>query len=102
MRLALEAVQGSAAGPELLANAALDRLRLVLASAGDRSAAFDLLAADALLTQACEAAAEKGPEALREFAQELVAQITGLLPQQGADGEPAQTAAAAPTAERSQ
>ncbi|HEX6938366.1 MAG TPA: hypothetical protein VF158_03065 [Longimicrobiales bacterium] len=48
----------------LLGEAALDRLRVVLAAPSGRDAALDLLAADALLTYACEAAAEAGPEAL--------------------------------------
>ena len=38
-----------------------------LASDGGRDVAIDLLAADALLTHACEAAAEAGPEALERL-----------------------------------
>ena len=45
--------------------AALDR---VLSHAGDRSAALDLLAADALITLALQAQAEEAPERLEEFA----------------------------------
>ncbi|HEX6938456.1 MAG TPA: hypothetical protein VF158_03530 [Longimicrobiales bacterium] len=52
----------------LLGAAALDRLRAVLAAPGGRAAALDLLAADALLTYACEAAAESGPAALEAAA----------------------------------
>jgi len=47
-----------------LAEAALDRFRAALALGDDRSAAFELLAADALLTYAFEAAAEVGPDAV--------------------------------------
>jgi hypothetical protein len=50
--------------PEALAGAAFSCLRAALAGGADRSAAWDLLAADALLTYACEAAAERGPDAL--------------------------------------
>lgn len=66
--------------PERLAAAGLDRLRRVIESAGDRASAFDLLAADALLTEACGAAAENGPEGLAAFAQELIEAIAGLVP----------------------
>ena len=45
--------------------AALDR---VLSHPGDRSAALDLLAADALITLALLAQAEAAPERLEEFA----------------------------------
>ena len=45
--------------------AALDR---VLSHPGDRSAALDLLAADALITLALRAQAEESPERLEEFA----------------------------------
>ncbi len=54
--------------PAALGAAALDRLRAVLESPGDRAAAIDLLAADALLTYALEAAAEAGPAALEATA----------------------------------
>lgn len=54
--------------PAVLGTAALDRLRVVLQGPGDRAAALDLLAADALLTYAFEAAAEIGPEALEATA----------------------------------
>jgi hypothetical protein len=50
--------------PEALAGAAFSCLRAALAGGADRSAAWDLLAADALLTYACEAAAERGPDGL--------------------------------------
>lgn len=65
MRTALAAVpDGGEPLPERLADAALDRLRTVLRSPADRSSAPELLAADALLTYAAEAAAEAGPAAL--------------------------------------
>jgi hypothetical protein len=47
-----------------LGNAALACLREALPKGRDRSAALPLLAADALLTYACEAAAEEGIDAL--------------------------------------
>src|SRR5690625_571411 len=63
----LDAVSGSPADPRLAAEtfaaAALDRLRVVMQAEGGRGTALDLLAADALLTYAYEAAAEAGPEA---------------------------------------
>lgn len=58
-------VESTVAGA--LAEAALDRLRLALAAPEDRAAALDLLAADALLTYACEAAAEAGADALADL-----------------------------------
>ena len=48
----------------LVAEAALATLREVVGGEGGRGSAADLLAADALLTYACEAAAEEGPAAL--------------------------------------
>jgi hypothetical protein len=48
------------AAPDALARAGLSALRSALAQDDDRSAAFDLLAADALLTQACADAATHG------------------------------------------
>ncbi len=50
--------------PDQLARAGLSALARVIRSRPDRSAAIELLAADALLTYACEAAAEAGPDAL--------------------------------------
>ncbi len=49
--------------PAALAGAALACLRAAVEGGRDRAAAWDLLAADALLTYACEAAAEAGPAA---------------------------------------
>ncbi|HEV8178619.1 MAG TPA: hypothetical protein VGP44_13160 [Gemmatimonadales bacterium] len=51
-----------------LAAAAQAALGRVLAHPGDRSAALDLLAADALITLALQAQAETAPERLEEFA----------------------------------
>jgi hypothetical protein len=51
-----------------LAAAAQSALARVLSHPGDRSAALDLLAADALITLALQAQAEEAPERLEEFA----------------------------------
>jgi hypothetical protein len=51
-----------------LAAAAQSALARVLSHPGDRSAALDLLAADALITLALQAQAEDAPERLEEFA----------------------------------
>jgi hypothetical protein len=61
----------SASGPTLpirLAQAAQSALALVLSHSGDRSAALDLLAADALITLALLAQAQTAPEHLEDFA----------------------------------
>jgi hypothetical protein len=54
--------------PHVLARAGHTALEEVLAHAGDRSAALDLLAADALITLALLAQAETGPDRLEDFA----------------------------------
>lgn len=54
--------------PGALAEAGLAALRVVTAHRGDRSAALDLLAADALITLALLAQAETAPAQLGEFA----------------------------------
>ena len=51
-----------------LAAAGQAALNRVLSHSGDRSAALDLLAADALITLALRAQAEEAPERLEEFA----------------------------------
>ena len=51
-----------------LAAAAQTALGRVLSHPGDRSAALDLLAADALITLALKSQAEAAPERLEEFA----------------------------------
>jgi hypothetical protein len=53
---------------EALAAAGREALDVVLAHPGDRSAALDLLAADALITLALLAQAERHPERLGDFA----------------------------------
>lgn len=59
--------------PESLAAAGRRALEAVVTSrAGDRSVALDLLAADALITLALLAEAERRPERLGEFAAGLV------------------------------
>ena len=54
--------------PHILASAGQAALDQVLCHPGDRSAALDLLAADALITLALLAQAESGPDRLEEFA----------------------------------
>lgn len=67
--------------PAALGAAALDRFRVVLAGPNDRAAALDLLAADALLTYAFEAAAEIGPDALEATARAFgPGRLADLLP----------------------
>jgi hypothetical protein len=84
----LTAAAGADARPDAVAGeltaGALECLRAVLGSAGDRSAALDLLAADALLTHAFEVAAEAGPERLEEMAWEALDRLVALAP----SGEP--------------
>jgi hypothetical protein len=53
---------------ELLTAAGQTALDRVLSHSGDRSAALDLLAADALITLALRAQSEESPERLEEFA----------------------------------
>jgi hypothetical protein len=52
----------------VLVNAGQTALTQVLSHSGDRSAALDLLAADALITLALLAQAESRPDRLEEFA----------------------------------
>jgi hypothetical protein len=54
--------------PQVLASAGQTALDQVLSHSGDRSAALDLLAADALITLALLAQAETNPDRLDEFA----------------------------------
>lgn len=58
---------------ERVALAAERVLAIVEEHPGDRSIALDLLAADALITLALLAQAERGPERLGEFAESLLA-----------------------------
>ena len=53
--------------PEQLAAAGLSALGTVVAGSAGRASASTLLAADALLTYACEAAADEGTGALRRL-----------------------------------
>jgi hypothetical protein len=72
VRRALERLP--AAGPSIpdtLAEAAFQCLRDAARGGAQRSAAHELLAADALLTYACEAAAEEGTEVLLRLTQTL-------------------------------
>jgi hypothetical protein len=55
-----------------LASAGKMALERVLSHAGDRSAALDLLAADALITLALQAQAQDAPERLEEFARSVL------------------------------
>ncbi len=54
-----------------LAESAMRALETVVARSSERSTATILLAADALLTYACEAAGEAGPEALDRLTRDL-------------------------------
>ena len=58
--------------PEALAQAGRGALDQVLVHAGDRSVALDLLAADALVTLALLAQAERNPAGLASFAAEVL------------------------------
>lgn len=73
MREALASTQASDR-PTRLGEAALACLRDALKQGRDRAAALPLLAADALLTSACEAAAEEGIDALERVCATLSAQ----------------------------
>lgn len=64
MEAAVDGVIDDDTVPAALADAARACLREALAIGDDRAAALHLLAADALITYACEAAADKGGEAL--------------------------------------
>jgi hypothetical protein len=62
----------AAADPAALARAAHEALARVLHHPGDRSVALDLLAADALITLALLAQAERAPAELGAFAATLL------------------------------
>ena len=67
------ALEASGTTPALtLAAAGQAALEKVLAHSGDRSAALDLLAADALITLALQAQAQDDPGQLEEFATALL------------------------------
>jgi hypothetical protein len=66
---------------DTLAAAAWQCLQLSLRDPAQRASALDLLAADALLTHACEAAAAEGPETLAAFTEQWrAARFDQLLP----------------------
>ena len=71
MCAAVVQAEPSAAIHEQLAGAARHCLQAALARPAHRAAALDLLAADALLTHACAAAADAGPEELARFSASL-------------------------------
>jgi hypothetical protein len=62
--------------PEALARSGRRALDRVLARAGDRSVALDLLAADALVTLALLAQAQSSPERLGEFAAAVLRDVS--------------------------
>lgn len=86
LRLAVDAALSEAGGvagdlPDVLAHAALETLSNVASAPSDRSTAAELLAADALLTYACEAAAEAGADRLENLVSSLDrARFASLLP----------------------
>ena len=63
--------------PDALAAAGRRALERVLARGGDRSVALDLLAADALVTLALLAQAQRAPERLGTFATALLRSVPG-------------------------
>ena len=66
---------------DVLAAAGLDSLQRSIREGEQRSAANDLLAADALITYACEAAAEQGTDALSALLDHLeLARFDALAP----------------------
>lgn len=68
MERALESVPPTDEAPAArLARAGLAALESVVGGGGDRGSAADLLAADALITGACRAAAEAGPDSLERL-----------------------------------
>jgi hypothetical protein len=66
----------SGPSPEALSASGRRALDRVLARAGDRSVALDLLAADALVTLALLAQAEQAPERLGAFAAALLQEVS--------------------------
>jgi hypothetical protein len=69
---------GNAPVEAALLEAALEGFRRALTRSRERSSALDLLAADALLTCACAAAAERGAPALEVLTAEAVRSLTAL------------------------
>lgn len=76
MRDHLAGAGPDAATPGALARSGRKALDRVLARAGDRSVALDLLAADALVTLALLAQAQASPERLGEFAASVLRDVS--------------------------
>ena len=76
MRDHVEGVGSDSATPEALARSGRRALDRVLARAGDRSVALDLLAADALVTLALLAQAQSSPERLGDFAAAVLRDVS--------------------------
>jgi hypothetical protein len=72
----IDAAQPDSITPEALARSARRALDRVLARAGDRSVALDLLAADALVTLALLAQAQSSPERLGDFAAAVLRDVS--------------------------
>ncbi len=86
-----EALAGVTAGtvPGALAEGALSCLQATMAAPQERATALDLLAADALLTYALEAAAEIGAAAIKEMTAAYGPDaLAGMLPEGEADPRP--------------
>ena len=76
MRHHVEGAEPDSITPEALARSGRKALDRVLARAGDRSVALDLLAADALVTLALLAQAQSSPERLGEFAAAVLRDVS--------------------------
>ena len=76
MRDHLAGTGPDAVTPESLAGSGRRALDRVLARAGDRSVALDLLAADALVTLALLAQAQTSPERLGDFAAAVLRDVS--------------------------
>lgn len=75
---ALRAAAGGRAEPAAQLRAAVTCLRAALDKGDDRRAALDLLAADALLTSACDVAVGSGGAAMAALASEAAGALAGL------------------------
>ena len=76
MRDYVEGTGPDSVTPDALAGSARRALDRVLARAGDRSVALDLLAADALVTLALLAQAQTLPERLGDFAAAVLRDVS--------------------------
>jgi len=72
----VEGAEPDSITPEALARSGRRALDRVLARAGDRSVALDLLAADALVTLALLAQAQSSPERLDDFAAAVLRDVS--------------------------